>query len=154
MTSGHCKLCGTFQKYLEEDHIVPRRKFKHGLAVGDPNDPANLQWICHDCHCTKTATEMSKRFENDPVARARNSAAQRKRRTTPETRAKRWSAALRTHARASAAQSNRSAETRAKMGAAIRQGHAFYKDWVGPRPDKRDLHDWLCTLEDAASGVV
>lgn len=47
--SGICPSCGTWTRSLELDHINP-----HGM-----HDTSNLQWLCPQCHSSKTAQENS-----------------------------------------------------------------------------------------------
>ena len=48
-----CVRCGKAGR-LECDHVRPLRR------GGDPNDFANLQSLCRDCHIRKTAAENTK----------------------------------------------------------------------------------------------
>ncbi len=41
-----CKICGSKEK-IEVDHIVP-------ISAGGKNEESNLQFLCRQCHKTKT----------------------------------------------------------------------------------------------------
>lgn len=46
-----CNACGVLFKALwHVDHVVP-------LADGGADDPCNMQALCANCHCSKTAEE-------------------------------------------------------------------------------------------------
>lgn len=57
--SGYCRLCGIWREILCCDHIVPKHK-------GGTNEPANIQWICANCHQDKTIIELRERHLGKP----------------------------------------------------------------------------------------
>lgn len=82
--SGLCNCCKVWQEYLELDHVIPRFE-------GGENTIENLQWLCRDCHKSKTKLE-SGRANRGRVAseetRKKLSVARKVRVTKPETRIK------------------------------------------------------------------
>lgn len=58
--SGNCAICGIWRKYLECDHIIPRKPLRPGMAPGR-NSVSNTQHICSNCHREKTAIERHAR---------------------------------------------------------------------------------------------
>ena len=49
--SGNCQRCGTPRRSLHRDHILPRWK-------GGGDEPANIQWLCANCHEDKTRDDL------------------------------------------------------------------------------------------------
>ena len=104
-------MCGIYRERLVREHIVPRWKFKSGLAQGNPNQKSNIQYICDNCHADKTWIDgtRERRAENAAKALAH---------LTPEQRssnAKKARLALTVH------------YTPKERGDVIRKGHATLK---------------------------
>ncbi len=47
-----CAACGLPQVHLELDHII-------ALSLGGTDERRNLQGLCHDCHLSKTRSDMA-----------------------------------------------------------------------------------------------